>query len=239
MIPQNFQLPVNAPGIALGVSGSPAHQAGKGVQLLLKNLQGVLHINYGGGRLHLSHDAAHLFAAEYIRRICTVRKVAGLGSRDAADVVAHLPVAHGFLIAAGADDSGADSGDTADIRHSVGGLRIADGVQGDVGQLHGVLLGGSIDARPVLALANDAHIFTGNAAHKMLALDCPFRQTVLNGAGNRVSSRDAAHIAASGKASPKSTPGNGSTVVSRNAAHFRPAAAGMNLGLHSQVLHLG
>lgn len=112
-----------------------------GAKLGLENLHCVLGILDGRCRLHLADDAAHFLAAINLSKVFTFVEIPGLGSGNAADVVAHVLIAHVATVFALADDAAAGTGDTADVRYGADGFASGDGLQGNVGELNLVFLG--------------------------------------------------------------------------------------------------
>ena len=83
----------------------------QGGHLLAQLLQGILGVLQGAAGLHLAHDAAALLAGVD----SAVVDAARLAACDTTDIVAHVLVANGAAVHAGADHAAGLACDAADV----------------------------------------------------------------------------------------------------------------------------
>ncbi len=102
---------------AFGVRIQPGEQIVEPVKFLVQSCQHILGKFQLAAGFHLSGNAADILAPVQRAVIDTAFNVTGLASGNAADVIAHMGVAHGTFIDAGTDYAGIIAGNPSDIRH--------------------------------------------------------------------------------------------------------------------------
>ena len=208
-----------------------------GAKLGLENLHCVLGILDEGGRLHLADDAAHFLAAINLSKVFTFVEIPGLGSGNAADVVAHVLIAHVATVFALADDAAAGTGDAADVRYGADGFASGDGLQGNIGKLDLIFLGGGVDRRAVVAAADNAKVISHDATDPVVAGDDAFGMAAVDDTGDGVDAGDAAHVIRAGNRAVKEAVQNFTGIVSGNAAYGAAAPVGDDFSRDREVLN--
>ena len=208
-----------------------------GAKLGLENLHCVLGVLDEGGRLHLADDAAHFLAAINLSKVFTFVEIPGLGSGNAADVVAHVLIAHVATVFALADDAAAGTGDTADVRYGADGFASGDGLQGNVGELNLVFLGGGVDPGAVVAAADNAKVISHDATDPVVAGDDAFGMAAVDDTGDGVDAGDAAHVIRAGNRAVKEAVLDFTGIVSGNAAYGAAAPVGDDFSRDREVLN--
>ena len=189
---QRFELVGKVAAGGAGVIAGAVDQRLQRAHLVGKLLQRVLCVFQRAARLHLADDAAALLAGVDSAVVDAALNVAGLAARDAADVVAHVLVAHGAAVHAGADDTAGLARNAADVG-DVGGVLGADQVvQRQRGKVDVVLLHRRVDAGGVRAVGNDAVIFTGDASDEVRTVDTARGRAAFDDAGGQICASDAA-----------------------------------------------
>ena len=208
-----------------------------GAKLGLENLHCVLGVLDEGGRLHLADDAAHFLAAINLSKVFAFVEIPGLGSGNAADVVAHVLIAHVATVFALADDAAAGTGDTADVRYGADGFASGDGLQGNVGKLDLIFLGGGVDPGAVVAAADNAKVISHDATDPVVAGDDAFGMAAVDDTGDGVDAGDAAHVIRAGNRAVKEAVLDFTGIVSGNAAHGAAAPVGDDFSRDREVLN--
>ena len=223
-------------GIALGVAGCLVDHAGHGGKLFFQDLKGVFLVFDQGNRLHLACDAAHFLAALNRGGVPAVCNVAGLGTGNTADVVAHMSVADLSVVFTAADHTAAETGNAADVGNGVGRFGAGQRIQCDIRNIHGILLGGGIDPGVVHTAADDTLIFTGETAYEMVAVDLAGYGAVFDDAGNGIDACDAADPVRTGKTAAETAVENAASVVACDGTDLIAAAAGVDPAFQMQIL---
>ena len=208
-----------------------------GAKLGLENLHCVLGVLDEGGRLHLADDAAHFLAAINLSKVFTFVEIPGLGSGNAADVVAHVLIAHVAPVLALPDDTAAGTGNAADIRYGADGFASGDGLQGNVGELNLVFLGGGVDPGAVVAAADNAKVISHDATDPVVAGDDAFGMAAVDDTGDGVDAGDAAHVIRAGNCAVKEAVLDFTGIVSGNAAYGAAAPVRDDFSQDREVLN--
>ena len=207
-----------------------------GAKLGLENLHCVLGVLDEGGRLHLADDAAHFLAAINLSKVFAFVEIPGLGSGNAADVVAHVLIAHVATVFALADDAAAGTGNAADVRYGADGFASGDGLQGNVGELNLVFLGGGVDPGAVVAAADNAKVISHDATDPVVAGDDAFGMAAVDDTGDGVDAGDAAHVIRAGNRAVKEAVLDFTGIVSGNAAHGAAASVRRDRSRNGEIL---
>ena len=236
---QRFELVGKLAAGGAGVIAGAVDQRLQRAHLVGKLLQRVLCVFQRAARLHLADDAAALLAGVDSAVVDAALNVAGLAARDAADVVAHVLVAHGAAVHAGADDTAGLARNAADVG-DVGDVLGADQVvQRQRGKVDVVLLHRRVDAGGVRAVGNDAVIFTGDAADEVRTVDTARGRAAFDDAGGQICARDAADNGRAGGHALKAAVVQRTGVAARNAAHGGAAAGGHRAAPDDEVADVG
>ena len=200
----------------------------------------------GGGEverevgLHLADDAADLLAAQDAAAVGAVFNKAGLTPDDAADVVAHVLIAHGPGVHAGAEGAGGEARDAAGVGVVVdelgGGVEVRDAQAGEVGVY---LLAGRVDGGGVHAADYAAQVLARDAAGVVLAGDGAGDAAVFDDAGLFVGADEAAGGGQGLYRAVEGAVADGAGVVAREAARVLGGAAGRDAAREVELLDLG
>ena len=236
---QRFELVGKVAAGGAGVIAGAVDQRLQRAHLVGKLLQRVLCVFQRAARLHLADDAAALLAGVDSAVVDAALNVAGLAARDAADVVAHVLVAHGAAVHAGADDTAGLARNAADVG-DVGDVLGADQVvQRQRRKVDVVLLHRRVDAGGVRAVGNDAVIFTGDAADEVRTVDTARGRAAFDDTGGQICARDAADNGRAGGHALKAAVVQRTGVAARNAAHGGAAAGGQRAAPDDEVADVG
>ena len=158
-----------------------------------------------------------------------------MGTGDAADIIAHVGIANRFPVDTAADHTAADAGNTADVGNRVDRFRIGNVLQGNIGQLHGVLLGCGVHRGQIGTIPDNTAVSACDTAHKMSSVDLTLSGTGFDQACDAVAAGNTAHIITAGKISGEAAAQNLALIASCNAADFLPTAAGMDFTVDRQI----
>ena len=211
------------------------HLAFQGVHLALHPLQGVLAVLQNGLGLHLAHNAACLLAALHGAVVFAALDIAGLIPRNTAHIVAHMLIAHGAAVHAGADNAAAGARNAAQIGDAGALFGFQQAFQRNIRKLHLVFTLLGVDGGMVGARAHNALVFTGHAAHKMGAVHHALHRTVNDQAAGLVHGGNAAHIVKARDKAHKVAAFHHARIVGGNAAHVAPATRGGGAALHREL----
>ena len=234
---QAGQLGAQLTARSLRVGGGFACQTLQHVQLAAQSLQGVHLVAQRAAWLQLAHNAAGLLAGKHAAKIDAALHVAGLAAHDAADVVPHVPVAHGGPVDAGPQHAAVGSRNAAYIGGVGDGFGSGEGVHGDVRHAHLVLLHRGVHAGVVLAISHYAVIFSHDTADEMTAVHNAPHVAVLHDAGNLVAARDAAHPIRAADHTGKADVLQQSCVDTGHTAHGGAAALRHDGAGDGQIVH--
>ena len=215
------------------------HQVLKVVQLVPQLVQGVLVIFQGELGLQLPGHAAHVFAAQNRPGVGAAVQIAGLAAHHAADVIAHVGIAHRAGVGAALQNAAGPPGDAADVG---GGGHVLRGVQllpVHVGQVLLRLHLGGIDAAGVPALDQAAQVPPGDAAHIVLPGDRAAEGAVDDLSSELVDAHHTAHGVAPLHAALRGALADDAGIAAGDGGHFVFPVAGPDRGLHRQVLDHG
>ena len=188
-------------------------------------------------RLQLTGDAAHVLPAQNVAGVGTAVQISGLPPHDAADVVAHVVIAHAAGIGAALDDTRGIPGDAADIgayRHVFPRVQLfpVDGVQIQL-RIH--LRG--VDAAAVPALDNGAVVLPGDAPGIMLSRDGSGESAVDDLSRALVDPHKTAYAVRSPHRPVEGAAGKKAPVAAGNAAQGILPVRGIDPSLHRQIPH--
>ena len=185
--------------------------------------------------LHLAHNAACLLAALHGAVVFAALDIAGLIPRNTAHIVAHMLIAHGPAVHAGADNAAAGARNAPQIGDAGALFGFQQAFQRNVRKLHLVFILLGVDGGMVGARAHNAFVFTGHAAHKMGAVHHALHRTVNDQAAGLVHGGNAAHIVKARDKAHKVAAFHHARIVGGNAAHIAPAARGGGAALHREL----
>ena len=148
-------------------------------------------------------------------------------------------VAHGAAVHAGADNAAGLARNAADVGNIGRVLGADEVIQRQRRQVNVVLLHRCVDVGGVGAVGNNAVVFTGNAADEVRAVDAAGGGAVVNHAGGKVCTDNAAHHGRAGGNALKPAVVQGACVAARNAAHGRTAAGGHGAAADDQIPDVG
>ena len=124
-------------------------------------------------------------------------------------------IAHIAPVLTVADHAAADSGNAADVRNGYGIFGAGEGLQGNVRNLHLVLLGCGIDLSFVDTVADHADILADNSSGEVISLHGTCNRGFFNGSGDGIHAHKAANPFAAGNLSVKGAVCNGAGIASR------------------------
>ena len=149
-------------------------------------MQGILCVFQLAAGFHLSCNSANVFTAVQRAIIYTTLDVTGLASCDAADVIAHMLIAHVPFVDTGADHTGVFPCNSTDIgdRCSVfGSEKIGQcSIQIDGGKVNTVIRRSGVDIAVAGAVFDVAFIGSGNAACQVAAVNGSFGKAIRDNA---------------------------------------------------------
>ena len=97
-------------------------------------------------------------------------------------------------------------------------------LEGNIGKLDLIFLGGGVDRRAVVAAADNAKVISHDAADPVVAGDDAFGMAAVDDTGDGVDAGDAAHVIRAGNRAVKEAVLDFTGIVSGNAAHGAAAS---------------
>ena len=186
----------------------------------------------------MTHNAAHLFSPGDGAVVFTAADKPRLAAHDAAHIIAHVLIAHSPPVFTVPDHAAAGTGNAADIRDGSRALGAGKGIDGDIRDLHRVLLGGGIDLRAIDAAPEHPHILTRNAADKVIAVHTALRGAVFQDTRHRIAAHKTAYTVTSRHSAGKAAVFDFACIAACNAACHGSAALGQDIALQVQILYL-
>ena len=188
-------------------------------------------------RLQLSGNAAHVLPTQNGAGVGATVQIPGLPPGDAADVVAHMGIAHRAGVDAALQDSRGEAGDAADVGAGRHIFRRVELLRIEVLQAHLRVHLGGVDAAAVLALDDAAQILSGDAAHIVFSCDRAGKGAVDDLALGLVDARQAADGVCAADLPRKAAVTHRSPVAAGQAADGVLPVGGSSAAFHGQVLH--
>ena len=145
-------------------------------------------------------------------------------------------IAHRAVVHTVPDHTRGRTGHAAHVRDGGAGLRGGEVLQGQVRQVHVVLLHGGVHVAAVEGSGHRAVVVAHNAAHKVLPVSNAGAGAADDHAGGFVHAGNAAHLGRTGHHAAEPAALNGALVFAGNAAHGAAASAGNHIAGDGQLI---